>query len=555
MRTTPGQRLACSLVFAGMLTCGSVAVQSAAPGMEDPNDWPQYHRTYNAWRFSPLDQINRENVKRLKVAWIHQPGDITHGIQATPIVIDGIIYYVSAFNTVHAVEGATGRQLWKYKAKLDAAVPQTVFPAWSRGVAVGHGRVYLGTLDGRGVALDQKTGQELWSVQLTPFKGCQGCNFTSPPVIAGDMLTFGATGGDLVSSGKIYGVNAATGGLVWAFDTIKNDPKSWPGDSGTHGGGGAWLPGIYDPTSDSVFYGTGNAAPWAGEDREGDNLYTGSVISLDPKTGTLKWYRQEVPHDTWDYDSAYETLLVNKDGRDLIVHLNKGGFVFVMDKRDGKLENVWRFSRNINWVDDIDPKTGELIGRHDHVMGEAMTQCPASSGGRQWNPGAYSPRTKLWYVNAFEVCMTWTPTRVDAAKLPLAQAYTSIKDVKRVPPPGGSVSARFDARDPFTGEVKWSIDYALPAYAGVLATAGDLVFNEDAEGIVRAHDAGTGKELWSFRTGSGARGGIVSYAVDGRQYVLVPSGFGGYASLFGSQWFPDMAKINGGAALIAFTLE
>jgi alcohol dehydrogenase (cytochrome c) len=555
MTTAIGPRLVFSTTFAALLIAQSMAVQGAAPGLENPEDWPQYHRTYNGWRYSPLDQINRDNIKRLKVAWIHQPGDITHGIQATPLVVDGIIYYVSAFNTVHAVDGATGRQLWKYKPKLDPVVPQTVFPAWSRGVALGHGRVYLGTLDGRGVALDQKSGQELWSVQLTPFKGCQGCNFTSPPVVAGDVLTFGATGGDLVSSGKIYGVDAHSGQLVWSFDTIKDDPNSWPGDSGKHGGGGAWLPGTYDPTTESVFYGTGNAAPWAGQDREGDNLYTASVISLDPKTGALRWFRQEVPHDVWDFDSAYEALLFNRDGRDLLVHLNKGGFVFVMDKRDGRLENVWRFSKHITWVDNIDPQTGELIGRHDHRLDHEMLQCPASSGGRQWNPGAYSPKTRLWYVNAFEACMKWTPTKVDPAKLGLPQAYTSVKDIKRVPPPDEPTSARFDARDPFSGEVKWSINYALPAYSGVLATGGDLVFNEDAEGIVRAHDAYTGKELWSFRTGSGSRGGIVSYATGGRQYILVPSGFGGYASLFAPQWFPEMAKVNGGAALIAFTLD
>jgi len=240
MTTAIGPRLVFSTTFAVLLMAQNMTVQAAAPGFENPEDWPQYHRTYNGWRYSPLDQINRDNVKRLKVAWIHQPGDITHGIQATPLVVDGIIYYVSAFNTVHAVDGATGRQLWKYKPKLDSAVPQTVFPAWSRGVSLGHGRVYLGTLDGRGVALDQKSGQELWSVQLTPFKGCQGCNFTSPPVVAGDVLTFGATGGDLVSSGKIYGVDAQSGQLMWSFDTIKDDPNSWPGDSGKHGGGGAW---------------------------------------------------------------------------------------------------------------------------------------------------------------------------------------------------------------------------------------------------------------------------------------------------------------------------
>lgn len=178
------------------------------------------------------------------------------------------------------------------------------------------------------------------------------------------------------------------------------------------------------------------------------------MISLEPEIGALKWYRQEIPHDVWDYHSAYEALLISRDGRDLLVHLNKGGFVFVMDKRDGKQDNVWRFSRNVTWIDRIDPKSGELIGRHDHRTGEAMTQCPGSSGGRQWKAGAYSPRTGLWYVNAFEICMSWTPTRVDPAKLPLSQACTSIMDVKPVLPPGEPVSARFDARDPLTGDVK-----------------------------------------------------------------------------------------------------
>ncbi len=534
---------------------GSGAAAADPSPLDHPDDWPQYHRTHDAWRYSPLQQVNRDNVKRLKVAWIHQPGDITHGIQATPIVLDGIVYYASAFNVIHAVDGATGRTIWKYKPKLDPAVTQAVFPAWSRGVAVAHGRVYVGTVDGRGIALDQKTGQELWATQLTPFKNCHGCNFTSPPVVAGDILTYGPTAGDLAARGQIYGVDAATGKLAWTFDTIKDDPASWPGETGKYGGGGAWMTGTYDPTTDSVIYGTGNAAPWVGEDREGDNLYTGSIISLDPKTGALKWHRQEIPHDVWDYDAAYEAVLISRDGRDYMVHLNKGGFVFVMDKHDGRLENVWRFAKHITWVDDIHPKTGELIGRHEHRVGQPFVQCPATSGARQWNAGAYSPKTQLWYVNGMESCISWTPTRVDPAKLPLAQNYSSIKDVRRVPPPGEPASARFDARDPLTGAVKWSIPYKVPAYAGVLATAGDLVFNQDGEGIVRAHDAENGEVLWSFRTGSGSRGGIVSYSAEGRQVILVPSGLGGYAAISGPQWFPELGKVNGGAALIAFVLE
>jgi alcohol dehydrogenase (cytochrome c) len=533
----------------------STASNAGSAGLEDPDNWPQYHRTHDAWRFSPLTQINRDNVKRLKVAWIHQPGDITHGIQATPLAIDGVVYYISAFNVVHALDGATGKAIWQYKPKLDAAVTQLVFPAWSRGVAIAHGRVYLGTLDGRGIALDQKTGQEIWAVQLTRFKGCHGCNFTSPPVVAGDVLTFGGTGGELAQSGDIYGVDAQTGKLLWTFATIKDDPASWPGESGKHGGGSAWMSGTYDPATNTVYYGTGNAAPWGGEDREGDNLYTASVLALDPKSGALKWYRQEIPHDVWDYDSAYEVLQIPVAGKDYLVHMSKGGFVFVMEKNGGTLHNVWRYSNHINWVDSIDPKTGELQGRHEHKLGEEMIQCPSATGGRGWNSGAYSPVTGLWYNSGLEACASWTPIRLDPSKLGLSQGYNGIQNVKRVPPPGDRASARLDARDPITGETKWSVDYPFPGYGGVLATAGGLVFNGDSEGVVRAHDADSGKELWSFRTGSGIRGGIISYGVNGKQYVLVPSGWGSYASIFAQAWFPELKKVNGGAALIAFTVE
>jgi alcohol dehydrogenase (cytochrome c) len=537
------------------IAVSSSVLRAEPAGQQDPDNWPQYHRTHDAWRFSPLSQINNGNIRKLHVAWIHQPGDITHGIQATPLAIDGIIYYVSAFDKVHALEAATGKEIWQYKPNLDSAVTQLVFPAWSRGVAVAHGKVFLGTLDGRAIALDQKSGKEEWTTQLTEFKGCHGCNFTSPPVVASDMLTFGATGGDLAQSGDIYGVDAQTGQVRWKFRTIKDDPRSWPGDSGKHGGGGAWFPGTYDPDSDTVYYGTGNAAPWAGEDREGDNLYTASVIALDPKTGAVKWYRQEVPHDTWDFDSAYEVLQISREGRNLLVHLNKGGFVFVMEKDGGKLHNVWKFAKNVNWVENVDPKTGELIGRHDHEMDKEMLQCPSATGARGWNSGAYSPVTQLWYNNGFEMCASWITYRQDPSKLGLSQSFAAIKNVKRVPPPGQPASARLDARDPITGELKWSVPYEYPGYGGVLATAGDLVFNGDSEGIIRAHDAKTGKELWSFRTGSGIRGGIISYAANGKQYVLVPSGWGSYASIFGPQWFPQLSKVHGGAALIAFTID
>ena len=240
------------------------------------------------------------------------------GLQETPIVIDGVIYSISSGDKVAALDGKTGQTIWSYEPKLDPINKKVLFSPYSRGVAVGHGMIFIGTVDGRGIALDQKTGEEKWQVQLTDFANCHGCNFTSPPVVAGDVLTFGSTAGELAAQGKIFGVEAATGKKLWEFNTIKQDPASWPGESGKYGGGGAWMPGTYDAETDTVFYGTGNPGKdFVAPEREGDNLYTDFVIALDPKCGKLKWYRQEIRHDTWDYDSPYEMMLFKKSGKDL----------------------------------------------------------------------------------------------------------------------------------------------------------------------------------------------------------------------------------------------
>jgi alcohol dehydrogenase (cytochrome c) len=555
---TRGKTSVVSLVSAfGLMLAGlaCAAAQSPTPGTEDPNNWPQYHRTSNAWRYSPLDQINKENVKRLKVAWIHQGGDVTHGRQETPIVIDGIVYSIAAMNRVMAIDGETGREIWRYTPKLDPLIDQILLSPYSRGVAVGRGKVFIGTLDGRGIALDQKTGKEAWKTQLTDFKECQGCNFTSPPVLAGDVLTFGSTGGDIAASGKIVGVDPDSGKKLWEFNTIKQDSNSWAGESGKYGGGGAWLPGTYDAETDTVFYGTSNPGPdYYGEDRKGDNLYTGSVLALEPKTGKLKWYRQEIEHDVWDFDSAYESLLFKRDGKDLLVHLSKSGFVFVMDKRDGKIENVWPLSETYNFAKTIDPKTGNMIGRIDPEPGKASLICPSAFGGRSWNAGAYNPKTGLWYTDVNELCNIAIPT----PQKPDTKAYAVFRfgaegmEFKKV---DGKAPGRLDARDPITGERKWTFEMPIPSFGSVLTTGGGLVFNGDPLGIIRAFDADNGKVLWTFNTGSGLRSGIVSYSVGGKQYILVPSGWGSWAGTLLPPLFPELGKVPGASSLIAFTIE
>ncbi len=541
------------------LSCvGAIAAGDAKPGFDDPANWPQYHRSSNAWRFSPLTEINKDNVKKLKVAWIHQPGNITHGLQATPIVLDGVLYYISANNNVWAVDAATGKTLWHFEPKLDPISKQVFYAAASRGVTVGRGKVFVGTLDGRFMALDQKTGKELWSTQLSDLKTQHGALFSAPPQLAGDVLFGGTTGGDQPISGKIYAVNADTGKPVWTFEIIKDDQESWPGDSGKRGGGSAWMPGTYDAQSDTIFIGTSNAAPdFYGVDRVGDNKYTATLLAIDPKTGKLKWHRQEIPHDVWDFDSAYEALVVKKDGKDVIVHLNKSGFVFVMDKADGKLENVWQFAENMNWAKGIDPKTGALIEPRRPQPGKRELLCPNLLGARSWNHGAYNPGTGLWYSHAMEVCNEVVAGPDDPASLKAISALSlGIDEIKLVPPPNSKDPyGRLDARDPLTGKLKWSIRYDLPPLSSVLTTAGGLVFTGDMEGHLFAYDADNGNQLWQFNAGSGARGGPVSYAVNGKQYIVIPTGLGSHAPGFLAGAFPQIKDLPGGAALIGFTLE
>jgi len=544
-------------IFSLACFLGTATVTLAAdPGTEDPNNWPQYHRTSNAWRYSPLDQINKDNVSKLSVAWIAHGGDITMGIQATPLAIDGVIYSITAGNRVAALDGRTGQELWSYQPKLDPLTKKVLFSPYSRGVAVGHGMVFIGTVDGRGIALDQKTGKEIWQVQLTDFANCHGCNFTSPPAVAGDILTFGSTAGELATQGKIYGVEAKSGKKLWEFNTIKNDPKSWPDESGKYGGGGAWMPGTYDAETDTVFYGTGNPGKdFIDADRQGDNLYTDSVVALDPKTGRLKWYRQEIKQDVWDYDSPYEVMLFKKDGKDLIVHLNKSGYVFVLGKNDGNIENIWPLSDVINFVKGIDKRTGELIGRVQLPMNQETLICPSTFGARSWNSGAYNPKTGLWYNNVLDFCGYLKPVAQKDDPKDYGTGHIGANDFGRlVLAPDGRQPGRLDARDPFTGERKWTYEMDIPGFASALTTGGGLVFNGDPLGILRAFDADTGKVLWSFNTGSGMRSGIISYAVDGEQYILVPSGWGSYAAILLPALFPQLEKVPAASTLIAFKL-
>jgi len=536
-----------------------------------PGDWLTYHRDYKGWHYSPLDQINSKNVDKLRVAWTHAMPRSVRGLQSTPLAVDGVLYYSGAYNQVFALDGASGEVIWYYQQKLneDLVAHQTHSP-YNRGLAIGLGHVYMGTLDGKLVALDAKTGVLQWETKLIDSERLT-VGFTGAPLFVKDKVIIGAQGGEWPYRGPIFGVDARTGREVWKFYTVggndntKSDARNtWGNDSWQTGGGGGWMPGNYDPQTNTVWWGTGNPAPlydWSGPDfmtsgaRPGSNLYTTSVIGLDPDTGELKAYHQELPHDAWDFDSAVgEFVMLERAGRKYIVHPNKSGFVFVYD-RQGKVQNVWRLVKNINFVQDIRPD-GTLIGRRDLTEGSHQNLCPFIAGGISWNAGSYNPKSGLYYKVGNEWCMDLTVQKTTPVLEPMAQLNIGAS-FSLVNPPGEKAYGHVSARDPLTGAKKWEVRFPEPPLASLLSTGGNLLFVPDARGYLRAFDAGSGKELWKHNNGQGHNGGIISYkGKDGKQYVAVAAGWGGlagddYASFFGKP-FNTFPKDSG--QLIVFSL-
>jgi PQQ-dependent dehydrogenase (methanol/ethanol family) len=546
------------------------ATPSIETAEQHPNDWLTYHGSYRSYHYSGLDQITPDNVKKLEVAWTHFPGRSTRGLQSMPLVADGILYYSGSYSRLFALDGATGKVLWTYFPELneDLVATQTHSP-YNRGIAIGFGKVYVGTVDGRLLAVDMKTGKKVWDTKLIDSEKLT-VGFTGAPLLVKDKVIIGAQGGEWPYRGPIFGVDANTGEKKWEFLTVAGTEdalKTWGGDSWRTGGGGGWMPGTYDTETNTVWWGTANPSPlydWAGADweksgpRPGINLYTSSVIALDPDTGKLKFYHQELPHDAWDFDSAVgEFVQIDRDGHKYMVHPNKGGFIFVYDRSNAKVENVWRLVDNINFVKDIDPKTGDLIGRRDLTLGKASTPlCPAIDGGVSWNNGAYSPKTGFYYKIGQEWCQEIEVVKTTPIVEPQVQLNIGA-NFKLVNPPNGTAYGHLDARDPITGAKKWEIRFTEPPLAGILATGGNLLFVPDARGVLHAYDAQSGKELWSHNNGLGHNGGIMSYAAGGKQYVAVVTGWGGmvtddYPGFFGEPYV-SMPKDSG--ALVVFALQ
>ncbi|HEY7182077.1 MAG TPA: PQQ-dependent dehydrogenase, methanol/ethanol family [Blastocatellia bacterium] len=532
-----------------------VTGERLANAAKEPNNWMTYFGSYGAQRYSALNQINRGNVKQLAPVWAFQTGKIEGGLNAAPLVVDGVMYLVGSYNRVFALDAVTGKLFWHYFYKLPSGpIP---YGASVRGLAVGYGLVFMGTLDNHMVALDAKTGKEVWNVEIEDYRKC-GCNAPAAPIVVKDKVIIGVTGGDSAHRGYLTAYEAKTGRQAWRFYTIPGpgEPgfETWEEESWKFGGGATWMTGSYDPELNLIYWGVGNpSSDFYGGDREGANLYTDCVVAIDADTGKLKWHYQEVPHDVYDFDSAYEVTLIdverNGQKQKLLVHTNKGGYVWALDRVTGKYVNAWPHVDTVNWVKGFE-KDGSHIGRLEVPAGKSTMVCPFWGGGRSWNHAAYSPRTGWLYNHGIEWCGLITPIRQEPKEGRGFVAGTILPQH----PPGGQAYGHIDAFDPVSGAKKWTVKMKYPLTSSLLATAGDVIFTADIEGNFLTFDAKSGEQLYSFNTGSGTRGSPITYAVKGRQYVAVPSGLGSiFTSGLGSLW-PEARNFQSGSTLFVFAL-
>jgi PQQ-dependent dehydrogenase (methanol/ethanol family) len=500
--------------------------------------WPVYGGDPGNTRFSPLTQINTANVGKLKVAWALQLGTL-RSQESTPILVGDTLYVTSSWGPKHvfAVNARTGEVRWKYSPEMPEGIDQfACCDVDNRGVAHANGKIFVGRRDGYLVALDAKTGRELWKTQVVDYT--QGSAITSPPTIVKNLVITGFAGGEYGVRGAILAYDQDTGKEVWRLHTVPGPGEpgndTWKGDSWKFGGGVVWYIGSYDPALNLLYYGTSNAAPWAGIVRGNDssnigqytNLYTAATLAINPDTGKIVWHYQSTPHDVWDYDGVNELVLVDLDigGAKTPVALkaDRNGFFYVLDRRNGKLVSAKSFVE-VNWATGVDMATGrpiEVPEKRPRLKYKATNICPNLIGGKNWMPMSYSPQTGLVYIPSLNLCMDLEGVDVQYKR---GAFYLGLEFDLDKTGPGGNLGEVI-AWDPVKQQKVWGNQSELPYLGGMLTTAGGLVFHGDIRGWFHALDARTGQTLWRFNTGSGISAGPMTFELDGKQYVAVVSG-------------------------------
>lgn len=503
--------------------------------LESPaaGDWLMVRRTYDGWGYSPLEQITAGNVTRLQPAWVFSTG-VTSGHQAAPLVNNGVMFVSTPGNQVLAIDVRTGLLLWRYRRTPpeDAIVAHRT----SRGVALLGDRVFFAAGEAVLVALDARTGRELWTANVAD--NTSGYYMSLAPLVADGKVMVGTSGGEWGVRGFVAAYDPDTGKQLWRTFTVPapGEPGSetWPkGDHWKNGGGSIWVTANYDPQTNLAFWGTGNGGPWMGDLRPGDNLYTSSTIAIDVATGAIKGYHQYHPNDSWDWDEVSPPILVDyqRNGRTIkgLVDVARDGYLWFLERTSGEIRFVdGRPYVKQNVFTGLDPRTGrpQIDAAHKPASGKSVSYCPSLWGGKNWPPIAFSPRTRMIYIPANEnLCETITAE--PGITYVAGQRYTGARGVMMVAP-GADHVGEVQAWNVDTGARVWTHAYTDSANWGpMLATGGGLVFTGGTnDRKFHAFDAATGKLLWEFPTNSGIIGQPSSFTIDGRQYIAVLSGWG-----------------------------
>ncbi|WP_299323599.1 PQQ-dependent dehydrogenase, methanol/ethanol family [Parasphingopyxis sp.] len=529
----------------------------------DGSDWAAASYSYSEQRFSPLDQITTENVSNLGIAWTAELPD-ARAQEATPLVVDGVMYVTGPWSKVFAFDASNGEPLWTFDPEVPRSVLQnTCCDAVNRGVAIWRGKLYLGTLDGRLIALDAITGAQLWSEQTTnrdrPY------TITGVPRVVNNKVIIGNGGAEFGVRGYVSAYDANTGALEWRFYTVPNPDgeadnaasdevlqtaaRTWSEEGQwreTGGGGTVWDSIVYDHELNQLYIGVGNGSPWNHGTRsngQGDNLFLSSIVALNPDTGEYLWHYQQTPGETWDYTATQSIILadleLDGESRPVILHAPKNGFFFVIDRETGSLLSAEPFVEGVNWATGYDLATGRPIENPEarfYRTGEMFIANPGPIGAHNWQPMAFSPMTGLAYIPANIVPSVFLPPTTDdhSALSPIGfNTGTNIEDTA-LPRDEAAMRAMISAVrgqlvawDPVAQEARWTIDYDTPWNGGILTTAGNLVFQGTATGQFKAYAADTGEELWSMDVQSGVLAGASTFLIDGVQHIGFTTGRGG----------------------------